>query len=185
MPTSPRRPRWAALARARSTSKPMPSSTIWSSIALRRARTRTEIFRRRARALADVGQLLLDRAEHGDPLRGRERVRVAPDLELGADARALREAVHLAVEDLAERARDDALRLEGVGYLAQLPVELDEPGREVVEAPVRLLAVVLEDERIDLLLEQLDVTRKREDVLDGPVVEVEAEAHQAPFSRRR
>ena len=68
--------------------------------------------------------------------------------------------------------------------LAQLPVELDEAGREVVEAPVRLLAVVLEDERVDLPLEQLDVGGQREDVLDRPVVEIEAEPHQPPLGRR-
>src|SRR6185436_21150247 len=49
---------------------------------------------RGARVLADVRERLLDRAKDGDPLGGRERVRVAPNLELGADARALREAVH-------------------------------------------------------------------------------------------
>ena len=51
-------------------------------------------------------------------------------------------AVDLAVEDLAERTRDDALRLERVRDLAKLAVELDESRGEVVEASVRLLAVV-------------------------------------------
>ncbi len=54
---------------------------------------------------------------------------------------------------------------------------------EVVEAAVCLLAVVLEDERIDLLLEELDVGGEREDVLDGAVVEVEAETHEATLGR--
>ena len=94
------------------------------------------------------------------------------------DPRPLGEAVDLAVQDLAERAADHALRLERVRDLAELAIELDEPRREVVEAPVRLLAVVLEDERIDLLLEQLDVRCERKDVLNRAVVEVEAEAHQ-------
>ena len=55
--------------------------------------------------------------------------------------------------------------------------------REVVEAAVCLLAVVLEDERIDLLLQQLHVGGERQHVLDGAVVEVEAEAHQPAFGR--
>ena len=100
------------------------------------------------------------------------------------DSRPLGEAVDLAVQDLAERPRDDALRLERVRDLAQLPIELDEPRREVVEAAVRLLAIVVEDERVDLLLQELDVGGEREDVLDRAVVEVEAEAHQPTLGRR-
>ena len=49
---------------------------------------------------------------------------------------------------------------------------------------MRLVAVVLEDEGVDLLLQELDVGCQREDVLDRPVVEVEAEPHQPPFGRR-
>src|SRR6188472_846602 len=88
------------------------------------------------------------------------------------------------MEGLAERTRDDALRLERVCDLTQLAVELDETRGEVVEASVRLLAVVLEDERIYLLLEKLHVGGEGEDVLDRPVVEVEAQAHQAALGRR-
>ena len=80
--------------------------------------------------------------------------------------------------------RDDALRLERVRDLAELPIELDEPRREVVEAAVRLLAIVLEHERVDLLLQQPDVAGKREDVLDRPVVEVEAEPHEPALGGR-
>src|SRR5262245_34624892 len=109
----------------------------------------------RARMLAHVGERFLDGAEHRDPLGGRQRVGVAADLELRGDPRALGEAVDLAMEDLAERARDDALRLERVRDLAQLPVQLNESRGEIVEAPVCLLAVVLEDERVDLLLQEL------------------------------
>ena len=67
--------------------------------------------------------------------------------------------------------------------LAQLPVELDQACGKVVEAAVRLLAIVLEDEGIDLLLEELDVGGERQDVLDRPVVEVEAEAHEPALRR--
>ena len=81
---------------------------------------------RRAGMLADVGERLLDDTEDGDPLGGGERVRVAADLELGADSGALREAVDLAMKGLAERPADDALRLERVRDLPELPVELDE-----------------------------------------------------------
>ncbi len=89
------------------------------------------------------------------------------------------------MEDLAERAADDALRLERMGDLAELPVELDEPRGEVVEAAVRLLAVVLEDEGIHLLLEELHVACESEDVLNRPVVEIEAEAREPALGRRR
>ena len=79
----------------------------------------------------------------------------------------------------------DALRLERVRDLAQLAVELDEPGGEVVEAAVATCSlVVLEDERVDLLLEEPDVGGEREDVLDRAVVEVEAEAHEPALGRR-
>ena len=115
----------------------------------------------------------------GDPLRGRERVGLATDLEVGLDAGALGEGVDLAMEDLAERTADHALRLERVGDLAQVAVELDEPCGEVVEAAGRLFAVPLEHERVDLLLEEADVRGEREDVLDRAVVEVEAEPHEA------
>ena len=51
IPTSPSRPRCAAFASARSTSKPFPLSMICRSIALRRARTRTStVVAPRARA---------------------------------------------------------------------------------------------------------------------------------------
>ena len=99
-------------------------------------------------------------------------------------AGALGEAVDLAVEDLSQRAADDALRLERVRDLAKLPIELDEPSGEVVEAAMRLLAELLEDERIHLPLEQLDVGRQRQHVLDRSVVEIEAEAHQPSLGRR-
>ncbi len=134
--------------------------------------------------LADVGERLLDRAEHRDALRGGERVGVAADLELGVDPGALGEVVDLAVQDLAEWTGDDALRLERVRDLAQLAIELDEPRGQVVEAAVGLLAVVLEDEWIDLLLQQLYVGGEREDVLDRPVVEIEPEPHQPALRRR-
>ena len=145
------------------------------------ARTQPDDDGGRARVLADVGEGLLDRSEHRDALRRRERVRVAPDLERDVRAAALPEVVDLAMEDLAEGAADDALRLERVRQLTKLAVELGEAGGEVVEAPERLLAVALEDEGIDLLLEEPHVGGEREDVLDGAVVEIEAEAHQPPL----
>src|SRR5262249_28663257 len=131
--------------------------------------------------LADVRERLLDRAEDRDALSGRERVGVAPDLELGVNAGALRERVDLPVQDLAQRSAEHALRLERMCDLAQLPIELDETRREVVETSVRLLAELLEDERIHLLLEELHVGREREHVLDRPVVQVEAKTHEAAF----
>ena len=75
------------------------------------------------------------------------------DLEARVDPAALREGVDLAVEDLAERAADDALRLERVRDLAQRAVELAEPRSEVVEAAEGEVAVALEHERVELLLE--------------------------------
>src|SRR5207253_8037121 len=63
------------------------------------------------------------------------------------------------VEDLAERPTEDALRLERVGDFAEMAVEIDQSGREVVEASVGLLAVLLEHERVHLLLEEPDLGR--------------------------
>src|SRR5688500_888371 len=117
--------------------------------------------RGRARVLADVRQRLLNRAEHGDALGGRERVGIAANLERDLRPAALREVVDLAMEDLAERPADDALRLERVRELAELAVELGEARGQIVEAPERLLAVPLEHERIDLLLEKADVRCER------------------------
>src|SRR5262249_41729088 len=92
--------------------------------------------------LTHVRESLLDGAEHSDALGGRERVRIAADLEPGRDSCPFGEGVDLAVQDLAEGPRDDALRFQGVRDLPELPVELDETCAEVVEAAVRLLAVI-------------------------------------------
>ncbi len=175
----------AALRRLRERALDLEAHPVVDDLQLDRAAPRANSHgdRGRARVLAHVRQRFLDRAEDGDALRRRQRVRIAADLELGGDSRALGEVVDLAVEDLAERAADDALRLERVSDLAQLPVELDETAREVVEAAVRLVAVVVEDEGVDLLLQELDVGCQGEDVLDRPVVQVEAEPHQPPFGR--
>ena len=181
MPTSPSRPRCGGLGER---ALDLEAHAVVGDLHLDRAPAGADLDDDRGRGgvLADVGERLLDRAEDGDPLAGGQRVRVSADLEHGRDSRALRERVDLAVEDLAERAADDALRLERVRELAKLAVELDESGREVVEAPVRLLAVALEHERIDLLLEQADVGAECEHVLDGAVVEVEPESHQPPLA---
>ena len=80
------------------------------------------------------------------------------------------------MEDLAERARDDAARLERARELAELPVELGDPRHEVVEPSCGPLAVAVEDERVDLVAEERDLGAQREDVLDRAVVEVEADA---------
>src|SRR5262249_14651598 len=70
---------------------------------------------------------------------------------------------------------------EKVRVPARWAVESDEPRREIVETAVGLLAIVLEDEGVDLLLEELDVGRKRQDVLDRAVVQVESEPHETAF----
>ena len=96
---------------------------------------------------------------------------------------ALGERVRLAVEDLAQRARDDAARLEGAGELAEVPVELRDAREHVVEAAGGALAVALEDEGVDLVAQQRDLRAEGEDVLDGAVVEVEADPHEALLAR--
>ena len=128
--------------------------------------------------LADVRERLLDRAEDRDPLGRGERLGVAADLELRVDPGALRERVDLAVEDLAERSGDDAPRLERARELSQLAVELGDAREHVVEAARSALAVALQDERVDLVAQERDLGAERQDVLDRPVVEVEAEPHQ-------
>ena len=69
------------------------------------------------------------------------------------------------------------------GRSPKLPVELDQAQGKIVEPPVRLLAVLVQHERIHLLLKKLDVGGERQHVLNGAVVEIEPEAHQAPFRR--
>ena len=106
------------------------------------ARTHAHGDVRRAGVLAHVRERLLNGAEHRDALRG---ARASPDRHGSRALRAMPvrsvNVVDLAVQDLAERAADDALRLERVRDLAELTIELDEPSREVVEAAVRLLAM--------------------------------------------
>ena len=89
----------------------------------------------------------------------------------------------LAVEDLAERARDDAARLERAGELAEVPVELRDAREHVVEAAGGALAVAVEDERVDLVAQERDLRAEGEDVLDRAVVEVEADPHEALLAR--
>ncbi len=92
-------------------------------------------------------------------------------------------ASDLAVEDLAERARDDAARLERAGELAEVPVELRDAREHVVEAAGGALAVAVEDEGVHLVAQERDLRAEREDVLDGAVVEVEADPHEALLAR--
>src|SRR3990170_821834 len=71
-----------------------------------------------------------------------------------------------------------------MGDLAKLPVELYESCGEIVESTARLLAILVENERVHLLLQESDVRRERQDVLNRAVVQVEAEPHEATFGRR-
>src|SRR5919198_1995717 len=57
--------------------------------------------------LAYIRERLLDRAEDGDALRGRERVRVAADFQRTFDPGAVREVVDFAMQGLAERPAED------------------------------------------------------------------------------
>ena len=65
-----------------------------------------------------------------------------------------------------------------MGHLAQLPVELDEPCEEIVEAAANELAVAVEHERVDLVAQLTRLRAEREYVLNGPVVQVEAETRE-------
>src|SRR3972149_4451114 len=133
--------------------------------------------------LAEVRQRFLDRPEHGDALSRRERVRVTANFELRIDAGALRESVALAVEDLSGRTAEHALRLERMRELPKLSVEVDETGGEIIEPSVSLLAVLLEHERVHLLLEEPNVGCKRQNVLNRDVVQVEPDSHQTTLCR--
>ena len=95
------------------------------------------------------------------------------------------ERLDLPVEDLGERPRDDAPRLERVSGLAQLPVELDDPRDEILEAAVDELAMALEHERIDLVAQRPGLLAEDEHVLHRAVVEVEAEPREAGLGRCR
>ena len=111
--------------------------------------------------------------------RGRPGSRASPD------ARPLREAVDLAVEDLAERPADDALRLERSGRSHAGRGRARRGGTvRSSNRPWACSRWLLEHERVDLLLQEADVGSEREDVLDRAVVEVEAEAHQATLGGR-
>ena len=92
------------------------------------------------------------------------------------DAAALGERLHLAVQDLLDRPVDGARGLERVRQLAQVAVEVDEPPVHVVELGDRLLPMRLHDERVQLVAQPVHVAGQRENVLDRPVVEVEAQA---------
>ena len=66
--------------------------------------------------------------------------------------------------------------------LAQALVERAEPGMDVVEASVHALPEVVGDDRRDLRRRCPQLLGERDDLLQRPVVEVEAEAHQAPLA---
>ena len=114
-----------------------------TSVTERRVRTTTSTEVAPA-VLADVRERLLDRAEDDDPLRARERVDVPAHVDVRVDAGAGGEGLGGAVDDLAERPRGDARRLERVGGLAQRAVELGEPAEGVVEPAPRQLPMALE-----------------------------------------
>ena len=104
----------AALRRLGQRALDLEAHSVVDDLELDRAPPRTDAHgdRRRAGVLADVRKRLLDRTEHRDALSRRERVRIPAYLEVGADAGAVGEPVDLAMQDLAERSADDALRLE-------------------------------------------------------------------------
>ncbi len=69
------------------------------------------------------------------------------------DGGPLGELVDLAMQHLRERTGDDAARLERVGDLAKLAIELDEARQAVVETARRKLAPRFEDERGELVVQ--------------------------------
>ena len=64
-----------------------------------------------------------------------------------------------------------------MGELAQAFVQCAEPGVDVVEAPVHALLVVGGDDGRNLGRCLTELIRQRDDLLQGPVVQVETEAH--------
>ena len=66
--------------------------------------------------------------------------------------------------------------------LAQALVERAEPGVDVVEASVHTLPEVVGDDRRDLRRRSPQLLGQRDDLLQRPVVKIEAEAQEAPLA---
>jgi hypothetical protein len=71
-----------------------------------------------------------------------------------------------------------------MGDLAQVAIEIDEASGQILESTVGDLPLILQNERVHLLLEETNVGGERENVLDRPVVEIEPETHQTTLRCR-
>src|SRR5262249_15061736 len=126
----------AALGCARERVSDLEAGAVVADPHVDRAAPRAEpdLHLRSTGVLTDVGERFLHCPEQRHPLRGAEGLGIAADLETGVDAAPLGEGIDLTVEDLTQRAADDAPRFERVRNLAEPSVELSEAGSQVVEA---------------------------------------------------
>ena len=107
---------------------------------------------------------------------------VALDLKLRFDAGRALERAQLGLDRVRDRPGDGRRRADGVRDLAQALVERAEPGVDVVEASAHALPEVVGDDRRDLRRRVPQLLGQRHDLLQRPVVEVEAEAQEAPLA---
>ena len=91
-------------------------------------------------------------------------------------------ATQLGLDCIRDRPGDGRRRADGVRDLAQALVERAEPRVDVVEAPAHALPEVVGDDRRDLRRRGPQLLGQRDDLLQRPVVEVEAEAQEAPLA---
>ena len=96
------------------------------------------------------------------------------------------EGVGDALERLEQRAGRQERRLHGGGQAAQVAVERQQLGLEIVQAPqrARLIGVAVQ-QRAQLLAKQPHVLGQEDDVLLGAVVQVEAQRAPGAAPRRR
>ena len=136
---------------------------------------------RRAAVLAHIRQRLLHDAEEHDLLGVAEARELSVNLELCLDAGCVLKCAKLDLDRLRDRAGDRRARPDRVRDLAQALVERAEPGVNVVEAAEHALPVLVGDDRRDLHGGGPQLFGERDDLLQGAVVQIEAESHQAPL----
>src|SRR2546421_166361 len=96
--------------------------------------------------------------------------------------RSLLQIGRLLAEQVRERRPEDGRRLERARDAAELTVERDESRLEIVDTSLEDRRVAVAAERAaQLLPEQAELGAQREDLLHGPVVEIEPEPREPSF----
>ncbi len=132
--------------------------------------------------LAHVRQCLLDDAEEHDLLRIAQTGQVALGPGIDLDAGRVLERAQLGLHCIRHGAGDGRRRADGVRDLAQALVEGAEPSVDVVEAPAHALPEIVGNDRRNLRRRGTQLVGQRDELLQRPVVQVEAETHDAPLA---